>query len=248
MVEKAFEIIMDELKPTLEKKGLKSTQTDDGEVFANEEIAVKVRYDADSSQYKLAVGEVEDEDIDSFYTKSTWLFDEGSDEKRAKSIGIDFKDTLDEILGVKKSNIRQNSGIALPGKAGKNDTVTLEGFTARFLALFPKYKDEYKAHVAKYGEFLYCDFYKNSAAVEVREMIKANDRKLIAKTFKMLKEMYNNGDCTTDRVITYSILANAAKNDEKVLEEILHQIEDEKHMYVMTKEVATRSGKQALKK
>ena len=240
MVEQAYDIIMSEIKPALEKKGLKSTQSDDGEVFANEEIAVKIRYEADSSQFKLVCGEVNGDDFGDFFTKSTWLFDDNSDERRAKSIGIDFKETLDEILGIKKGNIRQGGGISMPERAGKNDTVNLEGFTNRVLALFPKYKDEYKNHMEKYGEFLYCNFFKTSAAIEVREMIKNNDRKMIAKTFKMLKEMYSNGNCDVDRVITYSILAEAAKGEEKVLEEILRQTEEDKHMYVMTKEVCKR--------
>lgn len=243
MVEQAYDIIMNELKPALEKKGLKSTNSKDGEVFANEEIAVKIRYEADSSQFKLVCSEVNDGEFGDFYTKSTWLFDDGSDERRARSIGIDFKETLGEILGIKKTHAATSGGIAMPERAGKNDTVNLEGFTNRTLALFPKYKDDYKAHVAKYGELLHCNFFKSTLAVEVREAIHSNDRKQTTKIFKMLKEMYTNGNCEVDRTITYSILAEAAKGNNKVLEEILRQVEDDKHMYVMTKEVAKRYAK-----
>ena len=108
----------------------------------------------------------------------------------------DFADSLREIFGMKKqvSNLKD---VALPSKAAsRGPTPNVEALAQRFLAIFPQYKDAYREHMAKYGEFLYQDFFARTAAVKLKELCadpKAN-KKQLEKFFDLLNEMYAEGD------------------------------------------------------
>ncbi len=231
MLEKSYEMIIDELKPLLEEQGFRAASADDGEVYESDKKAVKVRFDEQKKMYRLYIADVTEGSCGEFAELSTWLFEDDADEKEARSIGADFRDTLEEVLGIKKAAFNaRRSQIDLPSKAAPGATPGIGAFTQRFLTICPQFKDDYRDNVAQYGDFLYYDFYCKKAAPYLRELLIKNDKKQLTKFCKMISEMYIDGDSEVDRVIVCCILGEAVYDDEKLLETLEGYLEGEDYL------------------
>ena len=208
----------------------------DGEIFKNENKAVKVFFDEDRKTVNLAVADVAEE-IGDFVTVNSWLFGEDQGVKDAASVGVDFADTLRGELGIKKSSRSVTNNVALP-TTEKGDSITLTTLTQKLLAIFPQYKETYKAEVAKYGKFLYIDFYTRYFVPEMKGLLgsAAINRKQLKKVFDMLEEIYVQGDsAATDAVIM--LIAASVYGDEKAIEAANTQMGENKHMITSVKEL-----------
>ncbi len=231
MLENAYGIIIEELKPLFDEQGFKTEQADDGEVYKSDKKAIKIRFDDKKKMYRMYAADVTDGSTGEFAELSTWLFEDESDEKDARSIGADFKDTLEEVLGIKKAAFNAHrSQIDLPSKAAPGATPGIGAFTQRFLTICPQFKDAYKDNVAQYGDFLYYDFYCKIAAPHLRELLKRNDKKQLTKFCKMISEMYIDGDSEVDRVIVCCILGEAVYDDEELLSRLEGYLEGEDYL------------------
>lgn len=213
MNEKAYETIIAGLEPVFEAQKLEQSPDAPG-VFLNDKKAVQVSYDEKKKLFRLLTADVEEGKEVQFREVSAWLFDETHNLRDAKAVAEDFADSLREIFGMKKqvSNLKD---VALPSKAASGATPNVEALAQRFLAIFPQYKDAYREHMAKYGEFLYQDFFARTAAVKLKELCadpKAN-KKQLEKFFDLLNEMYAEGDANVSSTVTYTILGNAFGGD-----------------------------------
>ncbi len=231
MLEKAYEIIIEEMKPLFDEQGFKPEKSEDGEAYVSDKKAVKIGFDEKKKMFSIYLADVQEGKIGDFSELSTWLFSDDYEEKDARSIGADFKDTLEEVLGIKKAAFNaRRSQIDLPSKAAPGTTPGVGAFTQRFLTICPQFKDDYKDNVAAYGDFLYDDFYRSTAAVYLRELLKANNKKQLTKIFKMICEMYIEGDSEVGRVIVCSILAEATYDDNELLERAEEYLEEENYL------------------
>ena len=207
MDKKYFDTIISEMQVLLD--GQKFVL--DGEVYKNEQKALKIEYNSEAKQFILLLADIENGEMGEFYVASSWLFDETQNEKDALAVGVDFADTLRSSLGVKKE--RAAVSVDLP-VADKNDTATISALTQKLLATFPQFKDTYKESVAEYNKFLYLDFYVNNFVPAVKNLIETGTKKQNKKLFDMLSEMYNTGKGdTTDAVV--ALICAAIYNNEK---------------------------------
>jgi len=189
--------------------------------FKNDKKSIKIFYDEGKSQFVLQCADFSEDSVKGeYHIISSWLFDESHSSKDTTIIAEDFTLCLSEELGIVKSKVKKSGKVALPSKAELGETPGIEAFTQKFLALFPQYKDEYKNHVALYGEFLYLDFLKKTAVVKLHElaMDKSANKKQLAKYFIMLGEMYTDGDKTVSNVIVGVVIAGAFKDDLSLFE------------------------------
>ena len=124
----------------------------EGDTYKNEQKAVKIEYNEEIKQFQLLIADVADGEAGEFAVASSWLFDEGQNERDAAAVGVDFADTLREKLGVKKA--KTVASVELP-VADKSESASIAALTQKLLAVFPQFKDTYKASVQKYNKFLY---------------------------------------------------------------------------------------------
>lgn len=209
----------------------------DGEIFKNENKAVKVFYNEDRKTVNLAVADVSEEGIGDFATVNSWLFGDDQGPKDATSVGVDFADTLRGELGIKKASRSVANNIALP-TSEKGDSITLTTLTQKLLAIYPQYKDTYKEEVAKYGKFLFIDFYTRYFIPEIKALIAGGEanRKQLKKVFDMLDEIYVQGDsAATDAVVM--VIATAIYGDDKAIETANNQMGENTHMKISVKEM-----------
>lgn len=198
----------------------------EGDVYKNEQKAVKIEYNEEIKQFQLLIADVADGEAGEFAVASSWLFDEGQNERDAAAVGVDFADTLREKLGVKKA--KTVASVELP-VADKSESASIAALTQKLLAVFPQFKDTYKASVQKYNKFLYLDFFAENFVPAIKQLIDAGNKKQAKKLFDMLSDMYNTGNGeTTDAVV--ALLCAAGFNDAEKTEFINEQIADNQHL------------------
>lgn len=214
MANKYYDEIIENLSPLFNEQGFKESPDAPG-VYLNDKKAVKINYSDERKMFTLDIADIVDGEGVQFSEVSGWLFDESHNSRDAKVISDDFSETIKNALGIatEKTVIRQN--VSLPTKNAKGTTPGVEAFAKQFLDIFPQYKDYYKDSVAKYGEFLYEDFFRNTAAVKLRELTTKEgfNKKHITKLFTLLNDMYAEADSNVTNIIMFTILGGAFGGD-----------------------------------
>lgn len=195
------------------------TADHENSMFKGEGKAYKVSYDEQKKVFSLAVLTIaEDGDEGASKTLSTWYFDEQSHGNNdTLCVAEDFVHAVAKDNGIKIVSSVENGlqEIALPQKAEAGTEPNIEAFTQKFLAMFPQYKDTYRAMMAKYGSFLYVEFYKTYGIEKMKELManESANKKQLQKYFKMLGEMHYEGDSNVADVICTVILAGSFYDD-----------------------------------
>ena len=193
--------------------------------FSNEQKSTKVDYDESRKMFTLSVANVEEGEIGEYYEINAWLFDESHTEKDAVSVGIDFVNSLRKEMGIKSSAVK---GIIDLPTASKDGTVNVSAFCKKVLDVFPALKDEYKNHIAVYGNFLYLNFYGEHLRPRLIRLFEEGTKKQIKKFYDVLEDAYAKGDRDTVNT-TVIILVAAAYNNEKVTAAIKEMLKDNTH-------------------
>ncbi len=210
MLNKAYEIIIESLKPVIDSQ--KFTRQGDEYVFTNSKKAFRINYNTEKHVFELDVANLEGGEAE-FYNVSNYLFDDSSDERDARSVGGDFLDSLNNDLGIQRSVALRRKDISLPSKASVEGTPGIEAFASRFLTLFPAYKDVYKDSVAQYNGFLPDHFFSTNAATLLADLMAKGETKQFVKMVNMLDEYYVDGDNEVQSTITYSIMGEMFRAD-----------------------------------
>ncbi len=180
--------------------------------FKGETKAFKIIYD-ETKQFCLQIADVNEGETGEYSNKAAWLFDENHSAKDTLVIAEDFEETILKELGVKKQAARTGGEVALPNKTVAGQAPNIEGFTQKILAIFPEFKDAYKADLAENGEYLYVDFLKTKIVPKLREVVNSGNKKQISKIMDMLGKMYYEGDTTVSNVVIGVIIAGTFKDD-----------------------------------
>ncbi len=219
-----LEKVVDEMKPFFDENGFKEV---DG-IYKNDKKAVKVEYNDERQMYVLKTADIEEDGIFNLGEASAWLFDDSQNAKDAEAVGIDFTATLKAELGIKhKRSATAASAIDLP-TASKNGSYNITAFTKKVLDVFPVLKDEYKAHVAVYGNFLYLNFFGEKLVPQIKAVLLENNKKSVKKLFDVFQNGYLQGDRDTVNIIV-AVVAAACVNDETVKANAVAALGDNKH-------------------
>lgn len=214
MANNYYSEIISGLTPLFNEQGFKHSP-DAPEIYLNDKKAVRVAYEEDRKMFTLNIADiVEGEGVD-FREVSGWLFDESHGSRDAAVIAEDFASIIKEELGIAPVRAAVRRDVALPSKNAAGTTPGVEAFAKRFMDIFPQYKEVYKEDVAKYGEFLYDDFFSKTAAVKLRELTTKEgfNKKHITKLFSLLNEMFAEGDKKVSDTIMFTIIGGAFGGD-----------------------------------
>jgi hypothetical protein len=211
-----LEIVVAEMQSILEEQNF--AQKEEG-VFANETKQIKIVYDDAKQIYRLVAADVTDGVVGEEREISAYLFDDSQTKRDAVSVGLDFVDTLKKELGIKKSRISNNANeVDLP-TAKKNAQMNVEGFTAKLLAVYPEFKETYKASVAKNGMYLYLEFFRETLTPRICSALENGTDKQFKKILDLLNGCYIDGDKETCTLII-AILSVACVKDEGLFDKI----------------------------
>lgn len=200
--------VIDEMQPFFDENGFKLN----GEVYKNDKKAVLVEYSDDRQMYVLKTSDIAEDGSFELVEVNAWLFDDTQNAKDAEAVGIDFTSTLRTELGIKRVRSSTASAVDLP-TAEKGGAYNVTAFTKKMLDIFPVLKDDYKAHVTVYGNFLYLNFFGEKLVPQIRAVLIENNKKSVKKLFDALQNGYLQGDRDTVNAIV-AVVAAACANDE----------------------------------
>lgn len=235
-----YQIITDGIFNVLKEKNFKIEKFDKGEYFSDGKKAFMIDYDDEKQLISLKTAVLtEGEGVD-WKELSSWLMGEDANDRDKESIKNDFCDSVLEQLGAKAS-VTGVKKIEMPSKKKNADSIDIESFSARFLAVFPNHKDEYKQNVAKYGEFLYDNFFSKAGVEELANVFEEGNKRHISKYFDLLNLAYVNGDQNVSSTVVYTIICGRLYSEKSYEKEIDNQLE--KYPYLST---AVRHAKKIL--
>ena len=207
--------VLAEMKPFLEENGL-TLRADDS--FACDTRAFRIEYSEERQMYLLLSAPVTDGTVGEYTECSSWLFDDTQTEKDAAAVGVDFCETVRKELGLRHKRPAV-SAVDLPS-ANKNGALTESGFAKKVLDVFPQFKEDYKAHIAHYGNFLYLNFYAGTLVPQMRAVLHENNKKTVQKLVALLETGYLQGDRDTANVAV--ALCAAASYQDAELQQKMH--------------------------
>ncbi len=217
-----YDNVIAEMQSFLDETDLKPT--DSG--FANDNAKIAVEYNEEKQTYSLMLAQKnESGEFSEMTAINTWLFDDSQNAKDAASVGIDFTNSLRKALGIK--NTRANVSVELPS-ATKTGNMTVTGFSKKMLDVFPALKDDYKAHIAAYGNFLYINFFGEKLVPQLISLFESGTKKQIKKLYDVLEDAYVKGDKDTVNIMI-AVLSAAAYNNPKVTAAIEEMLSEDSH-------------------
>lgn len=203
------------------------TANDEKTIYTNDRLSFKISHDEEKKLLLLDVAGVNDSgEVGAFENASSWLFENPEDLRDAESAGLDFLDTLKGKLGIRFARTGKNGEIAMPSKEKTGNSINIEGFCAKALAVYPQFKDDYKNHISHYGSLLYIDFFKTTLMPKVGEVLDENNKKNIKKLFALLNELYTEGDRTVQNVVAGVVLCGAVAESESRYSTALEALEE----------------------
>lgn len=217
-----FENVIKELEPLFAENGI----TEKDGVFVSENKAISVNYNEQRQMYTLSVADITDGNIGEYKEINSWLFDDSQNAKDAASVGIDFANSLRKEFGIKHTRLA-NANVELP-TAVKGDVMNISGFAKKMLDIFPALKDEYKNHIAVYGNFLYLNFFGEFLVPRLVRLFEEGTKKQIKKFYDVVEDAYVKGDKDTVNTLI-CVLAAAAYKNEKVTNEIKEMLSQNSH-------------------
>lgn len=211
--------VCEEMAPFFEEQGFKAGKN--GE-YNKDDIKIKIEYSDERQMYLLKKAGEDGE----FSELSAWLFDDSQTERDAAAVGMDFTETLAQTLGLKK-NSRLNRIVDMP--VAKKDGADIATFAKKVLDVYPQFKEPYRAHIQKYGNFLYLNFFGETLVPQIKAVLSSGDKKAAKKLLPVLESTYVNGDKATVNAML-AVLAAAVCEDEAAQAGLNDLLSENNHM------------------
>ncbi len=228
--------VITEMKPFLDENGFKPN----GDLFENDNKRIAVEYNEKLQTYSLSVATKDEEgNFGEMTAINSWLFDDSQNEKDAASVGIDFVVSLRKELGIK--SVRPTANVELPS-ATKGGNITVTGFTKKMLDIFPVLKEDYKEHIAVYGNFLYINFFGEKLVPQLKTLFSSGSKKQIKKLYDVFADAYVKGDKDTVNVMI-AVLCAAAYKDDAVQKSIAEMLSVDSHFLMAYKSFSVKFPK-----
>jgi len=142
------------------------------------------------------------------------------DEKDLSYIFDEFNDSLMSTFKTKR-DLRGDVKMPTPVSRSKAkngsqyyDAVTLG---SKIGGIYPELKEEYKANVTEYGEFLPEEFFMTHGNKFIEQTIRENDKQKMRKLFNLLNEIYDDGSNDTQSLIGVTILGTILSENPDLL-------------------------------
>ncbi len=220
-----LDVVVKEMQPLFDELGFK---TESEGLFKSDKKVAAIEYDEARQMYLLKTADIAEDGSYELAEASAWLFDDSQNAKDAEAVGIDFASTLRESLGIKRKRTATGMGAVDLPTVSKGDAYNINTFTKKMLDVFPVLKDDYKANVAHYGNFLYLNFFGEKLVPQIKAVLLENNKKTVKKLFDVFQTGYLEGDRDTVNTIV-AVVAAACADDEAIKTNAIAALGDNKH-------------------
>ncbi len=199
----------------------KKESKDNELVFSGDKGIYRLTHNAESNIIQLEVAYEDKGEETEYNIISKSLFDlEVVDLREIKSLSNEIIDELERLFKVRKpvnlDKVKMPKSVSRTKAKNGIISYDVDSLANRFGTLYPEFKDEIKANVVKYGEFLPEDFFMNYGTAKVLDVIKNGTKQEQKKLFKMLNEIYEDGINDVQDIIAVTILGEM-KNDKEMM-------------------------------
>ena len=219
----AYDEIAKQLTDTNNELGFKrKKESKDNElVFSGDKGIYRLTHNAESNIIQLEVAYEDKGEETEYNIISKSLFDlEVVDLREIKSLSNEIIDELERLFKVRKpvnlDKVKMPKSVSRTKAKNGIISYDVDSLANRFGTLYPEFKDEIKANVVKYGEFLPEDFFMNYGTAKGLDVIKNGTKQEQKKLFKMLNEIYEDGINDVQDIIAVTILGEM-KNDKEMM-------------------------------
>jgi hypothetical protein len=222
-INEVFRILEKSLDDTNSELGFSKIGSDENSVtFSGDKGLYRVVYYKENTIMAFECADDTDASEPEFSAISRSLFDvDAYNERDAKSLANEIKDELNSLFNKRKKVDLDKVKMpkAVSRTKAKNGIISYDtdSLANRFGVLYPEFKDEIKANIAKYGEFLPETFFTEYGTAKVIDVIANGSEAEQKKLFKMLNEVYEDGTNEVQDIIGVTILGEM-KNDPKLME------------------------------
>jgi hypothetical protein len=206
LIKNSFSILNGKIEELLKPHNFKSSFNNEEVIFKNTNREYAVRHDAKNRMVSLfdSSGTKEDEPCKSI---SSWFFSE--EESTAKDIE-DICSDFFEIMAAKKNETKAIK--KSPGKDAE-DNVGIIFFMNRLAGVFPNIKEKIIFEKENSENFRAIKFLNDEILPEVRKLFSDKNDNKTEKLFKLLENMYKNGNLDVRCIITMGILNSIEKEE-----------------------------------
>lgn len=142
------------------------------------------------------------------------------DEKDLSYIFDEFSESITKTYSTKRE-LRGDVKMPTPvsRSKAKNGTQYYDAVTlgSKIGGIYPELKEEYKANVSEYGEFLPEEFFVTHGNKYIENTIRENDKQKMRKLFNLLNEIYDDGSNDTQSLIGVTILGTILSENPDLL-------------------------------
>ncbi len=188
-------------------------------VFTGDKGTFKIEVSNSKIFLKCSAAQLENAVEEDFSQQSEGLFEEENiTDKDIRYLSNEFNETVAKIYGKGKASKNVKLPTPVSKAAARSGSVYFDTPTlaSKICAIYPECKEEYKANIEKYGEFLPEDFFINHCNPLIIETIRENNPQKMRKLFNCLNEIYNDGTNEVQGIIVITILGSI-NNDEQLL-------------------------------
>lgn len=189
-------------------------------MYRGENGRIRIEYDNGKLGLFCAKADEEDTPDDDMKRASLSLLDlETFNEKDIKYICQEYNETFEKLFSHKPAHSGKKTPTPVSRSQAKSGALAYDGNTlgSRFTTVYPELREEYKANLEAYGEFLAEDFFTKHGNKYVVETIRENDPAKMKKLFKLLNDIYEDGTNDTQSIVAVTILGcSLAENPDLV--------------------------------
>lgn len=189
-------------------------------MFRGERGRIRIEYDNGKLGLFCAKENEEDAPDDDMNRASLSLLDlETFNEKDIKYICQEYCETLEKLFSHKPAHSGKKAPTPVSRTQAKSGVLAYDANTlgSRFTTVYPELREEYKANLDQYGEFLAEDFFTKYGNAVVIATIKENNPAKMKKLFKLLNDIYEDGTNDTQSIVAVTILGcSLADNPELI--------------------------------
>ncbi len=187
-------------------------------MYRGEKGRIRLELQGDKLALHCAKADEADTPDDDMKRQSLSLLDlENSNEKDIKYICTDFNETFEKLFSGKPAHAGKKAPTPVSRTQARSGALSYDANTlgSRFTGIYPQLREEYKANIDAYGEFLAEDFFQNHGNKVVVDTIKENDKIKMRQLFKLLNDIYEDGTNDTQSLVAVTILGvSLAENPE----------------------------------
>ncbi len=181
-------------------------------MYRGERGRIRLVHEGDKLFLFCAKADENDAPDDDMPRASLSLLDlETFNDKDLKYIYEEYNETFDKKFSQKAAHSGKKMPTPVSRTQAKSGALAYDANTlgSRFTTIYPELRDEYKANLELYGEFLAEDFFTKHGNKLVIETIRENDKIKMRKLFNLLNDIYEDGTNDTQSLVAVTILGSS---------------------------------------